>query len=614
MTTLLCLAAPIELEAREAPDGKRRAPRFEMVAYSGAAMRIPGFRYPVVVELGGVKIPSQNRPIRFNHDAGAGIGHTTLIRVENGQLVAAGIISRGTEAAREAVAAAENGFPWQASIGAIIDEQEIIAKGETVVVNGREFQGPILVVRKSTIGEISFVDAAADSNTSAMIAARGQTMNDFDSTTIPQSDPGAPQLAAAAAGDERDRQQGIRDVARKYPGIENVAIEAGLTVAQTRSLVRDRELDRAPELRFRSSGLELGRGDPGEMLTAAAMILGGHRDLAVRRFGAAVEHLPRPRGWAGLCDLALRSDGRDVARLDQDGLLRCAFSTSTLGSALAGTVQTVALDAFVDQSRNAMALARLVSALNFQPGKALRLASSTQLEKVGPAGEIKHGTLGADAFDFKIDTFARMLGITRQDLISDDVGILQDLPRILGAESARTLNDLFFSTLTNAGTFFSAGNNNLLTGTESVLAVASLSTAIKQLRTMSDSDGRVIGLRPRSLVVPAALEQTARGILNSQQLWRDGTADLQPSGNPLEGLNLELVVEPRLDAASATAWYVWADSSAGGMLAAFLGGVPGIKVEEQPQPFNLLGIQFRAYMDFGISMGEHRAIIKSDGA
>ena len=40
------------------------------------------------------------------------------------------------------------------------------------LVNGREFSGPVNVVRKATLGEISFVDLVADGNTSAWVGPR----------------------------------------------------------------------------------------------------------------------------------------------------------------------------------------------------------------------------------------------------------------------------------------------------------------------------------------------------------------------------------------------------------------------------------------------------------
>jgi len=173
----LALTASFQIEA-SAPDTEPGAspaqgglPRFRMVAYTGGPMRLAGWRYPVVVDLGGLAIPSQNRPIRFGHDASTGVGHTDAIRVEAGQLVATGIISRDTAAAREIVISAKNGFPWQASIGAAVEEFEFIKESQRTSVNGRTFDGPVNVVRKATLGEISFVDLGADGNTSAQVAA-----------------------------------------------------------------------------------------------------------------------------------------------------------------------------------------------------------------------------------------------------------------------------------------------------------------------------------------------------------------------------------------------------------------------------------------------------------
>ncbi len=142
-----------------------------MVAYTGGPMRIAGWRYPVVVDLAGMAIPSQNRPIRFGHDMQSGVGHTDAIEIEGGQLIAAGVVSRDTAAAKEIVVSARNGFPWQASIGAAVEEFEFIKENQRVMVNGREFAGPVNVVRKATLGEISFVDLGADGQTSAEVAA-----------------------------------------------------------------------------------------------------------------------------------------------------------------------------------------------------------------------------------------------------------------------------------------------------------------------------------------------------------------------------------------------------------------------------------------------------------
>src|SRR5699024_1899881 len=101
-------------------------PKFRMVAYTGDAMRVMGWPHPVVVDLQGLNIPSQRRPIRFAHSAYQGIGHTERIAAENDQLIAEGVISRDTPAAREVVVSGKRGFPWQASIGASVVDSRFV--------------------------------------------------------------------------------------------------------------------------------------------------------------------------------------------------------------------------------------------------------------------------------------------------------------------------------------------------------------------------------------------------------------------------------------------------------------------------------------------------------
>jgi hypothetical protein len=176
---LICEADAITIEAADALDsanaeGETRVPRFKMTAYTGDAMIISGWKHPVVVDLDGLAIPSQRRPVRFAHSAYQGVGHSERIAVENNQLIAEGVVSRDTPAAREIVASGKRGFPWQASIGAAVREAELIRAQRSVTVNGRTFEGPVYIARKTTLGEISFVDLGADTATSASIAAQRQ--------------------------------------------------------------------------------------------------------------------------------------------------------------------------------------------------------------------------------------------------------------------------------------------------------------------------------------------------------------------------------------------------------------------------------------------------------
>jgi len=171
---ILAINCEVAIEAAGPSGGGNGAdglPKFSMVAYTGGPIRTLGFAYPVVVNLDGMTIPTQQRPVRFQHSALEGVGHTQRIAIEDGKLIAEGVVSRDTPAAQEIVASGKKGFPWQASIGASVDELEFIKRDVAVTVNRRKFTGPIYVAHKTTLNEISFVDLGADQQTSARIAA-----------------------------------------------------------------------------------------------------------------------------------------------------------------------------------------------------------------------------------------------------------------------------------------------------------------------------------------------------------------------------------------------------------------------------------------------------------
>ncbi len=226
-------------------DGKPRLPRFTMTAYTGGPMRIAGWRCPVIVDLAGLYIPSPSRPIRFGHDASSGVGHTDSIRVQDGKLVAAGVVSRDTGIAREIVISARNGFPWQASIGASVEQFEFVKEGQSVLVNGREFKGPVNVIRKATLGEISFVDLGADGNTSASVAASGEQSRTasakekgpMDGNENTNQDTQAHAADTAGAADQQDKAQG-KTAAAAQAGTSNAGRPRRPSRRQSRRLSR----------------------------------------------------------------------------------------------------------------------------------------------------------------------------------------------------------------------------------------------------------------------------------------------------------------------------------------------------------------------------------------
>jgi hypothetical protein len=211
-----------------------------------------------------------------------------------------------------------------------------------------------------------------------------------------------------------------------------------------------------------------------------------------------------------------------------------------------------------------------------------------------------------------------MLGVTRTDVVNDDLSFVQQTAPLMGKAAARTLNDLVWSTImANAGSFFSSGNGNLLEA-GSAFGLTSLGAAVSAMRKQRDAQDNDIDIQPRVLAVPPELEVLARSTLNSELIQ---SAEGDPMGNALRNI-AELVVESRLSNtakfanADVDAWYLFAGPMDAPIVVGFLDGNenPTIEFFGLDHDVNTLGVSWRVYHDFGCALGDHRAAVKATGA
>ena len=149
-------------------------PRFRLYAYSGGVMYPKlaiNWSGPVVTDLAGMTIQSDSLPVHRDHDTTRPVGHTTTIN-KGSELVAEGVFSFDNEDSQEVVASGKTGFPWKCSVGLHILEYDTIGEGQSITVNGRDFQGPLLIVTRSSLEEISFVTVPGDSEAVAEVLAQ----------------------------------------------------------------------------------------------------------------------------------------------------------------------------------------------------------------------------------------------------------------------------------------------------------------------------------------------------------------------------------------------------------------------------------------------------------
>lgn len=610
-------------------------PTFKMVpAYSGGLMKPKGFEFPVVVELSGISF-EQSVPVRYNHDVNAGVGHTSRVAVENGALVAEGVVSRKTLAAEDVVHAGKNGYPWRASVGLVKLQCTKIADGLVIEANGRQFTGPLIHVTSASLQELSFVERGADEATAVRIAASanstetpptGASMKPEDTPTPADTVSTTPAVIQAARAEETR--------VTELEAIAGRALEAGADLDQVEQLlasatkdktVTSQSFERQVILARRPASTNR-RGAPsldGKVIEAALCIAGGLENLEKRfderTLNAAADNFHNGLSLTEGIHLFAKRNGFDGSLRDVRPLLQAAFADSDLRASgfstmsLPGILSNVA-NKFLLEGFNGVESAwdRISAKRNVRDFKTVtshRLTGGFEFEKVPAAGEIPHGTIGEEAYTNKVDTYGRMFAITRQDVINDDLSALTAVPRRIGRGGAVKLNQVFWSVFQSDGSFFTTGNANLVTGTANVLGVTGLGAAELAFRTLKDSDGNPLGMKPSILLVPAALRILGSQLMTSVELR--GMSAKEPTGNPFAGL-YELVDTSYLT--SATGYYLLASPNELPVVeVAFLNGQRSPTVESAEANFNTLGVEFRGYHDWGVSLVDPRGGVKATG-
>ena len=459
--TMLNFTANALIDIDASADGAATVPlpRFLMVAYTCGPMRVGGWRYPVIIDLAGLAIPSQARPIRFGHDPLSGVGHTDAIHVDQGQLVATGIVSRDTPAAREVVVSSKNGFPWQASVGAAVEEFEFVKESQQVTVNGRQYSGPLNVVRKASLGEISFVDLGADGATSASVAANAHSpsgepvveepiVTPQEENTPPTTEapvqpapaPVAPAPAAPSAIDamrseqaaETERIAGIRRVCNgRMPRLEAQAIREGWTEQRTELEALRGQRPAVASVHVADNTVTAAVLEAACCLSAGLSDLGRDADqqaleLAERRFrgGIGLQELLLEAAWANGYTGRNFRDSRNVLRFAFGHSIEASFSNIDIGGILSNVANKFLLDGFFSVERTWRNICAVRNVSDFKTVTSYRLVGKDQYELVAPGGELKHGTLGNEQYTNKADTYGLMLSIDRRDIINDDLGAI----------------------------------------------------------------------------------------------------------------------------------------------------------------------------------------------
>lgn len=686
-------AAPVEIKAGEgenpgppsfssiAYDGTKPVP-----GYTAS----PRLDAPYVLNLAGMK-QGRSPKANLDHKANQRVGHLTDFVNDGSKVSVSGVLSAASPHRDEVAQSAAQGFGWEVSIEASMEGRRKIPAGKTVQVNGVTLAGPLYVFDRSTLTDLAFVSHGANEGnqvTIAASAAKEEPMNEFEkfaaslgvdleaatdevkanlqelfkSKQAHHQPSGPGKTLAELAEVERQnnaRIERINEISvaamKEHPMYIDQIKALGQMAIDNKSNPDMYELELIRHTRSKAGTFSVHMGSrskpDGKVIEAAICMMAGLPDIekhyseqtldAVDRSGMRYNFslqglLFQVAGENGYhCRAGERITVGNIREVLQYAFMptyarMSGFSTISLPGILGNVANKMILAGYMEEDPTWQEIAAVRNVSNFYQHTHYRMLDNLEYEEIGSGGEIPHGNLGQESYTSQAKTYGKMLGITRTQIINDDLGAFDDIRTRLGRGAAQKFNNVFWARfMSNLATMFPTDKSlgNYIDGTPgSVLGVDGVGlqagiTAYRKLRSpAADGQKRVgVSTSPSILVVPPELEFNAQRLYQSTNVNTGGAATAETVGNAnIHAGRYRPVVQNRLSDTgftgnSTTAWYLFG-AQLKPMLVTFLNGNRTPIIESSDADFDTLGIQFRGYHDFGCDPAEYLAGIMSKGA
>ena len=618
----------VEIVAAQGEDGKPDAngnKKMAIAAYNGGLMKV-GWGAPVGIELSGLTWRADNAvPVLCQHrtySIDSICGQATKVKVDGNSLKIDADFMPVSQDAKKVYELAKAGFKFQASVGVSGTDVFYVAENESAMLNGTEVKGECYIVRAGVLNEVSIVPLGADGSTQTAIAAAASTETETKEGKMP-TDKNKPVEAEkpdtatveAAQTAERDRVASVIAACKGHEDIMAQAVKEGWTAekaelaclkaekAEAEKAKKQAEIEASRPSAPAIIDLKASAPHDAKTVVAAACMGAAMSDSAVEAQCKGVDlDAAHDLKVTRLSDIfaAFGIQYRPGNDAEMSRALKAAFSNADIPNVLSNVAHKFVLVGFGAVGDGWRQISRAVSVSDFKAVKGVRLVMGGLLKALGKSGELQHVDLSDEDRSIQAATKGSIVGITREDLINDDLGVLALLPERFGQMSGRTINKDVFGTLSTTGSDYGAN-------TSGALAVGTLATAYALALGIKDANGDPLGALPNKILCGPNNFITARNIYQSE--FVHGASGKTPSANEMRGL-LEAITSPFL---SGTKYWLFNDAFPL-VDVAFLNGVQTPTVETANADFNQLGIQMRCYYDYGASAGELKAAVYSTGA
>lgn len=428
--------------------------------------------------------------------------------------------------------------------------------------------------------------------------------------------PQTARLVDEAIARDQDHSKEIQRIASHY-GLDRVwsqrHVQLGTSAEQALIEAADERAKRSPKL-LNDIGFGEDRDSVGwrsEQMASALAARATRKEAPeeARQYAMSsfVEIAHETLSWQG------RHRGLDPRRHASEIVKLALHSTSDFPLLLGNVLNKILLPAYESAMPTYRALASRRSFNDFRPHRFARSGDFPAPLEVNEHGEFTYGTMGENEELVSLATFGRIIGFTRQALVNDDLGALQDLASKAARRVADFENAHFFTQLIVAGsglgpdlsdgdTVYHANHANI-TGA-GALDVTRLGEARSLMKKQTSLDGIKLNIRGAILLVSPDSETLADQLV----------APLQPAQasnvNPFAGR-----LTPLADAnLTGTRFYVMADpADFPNYVYGSLGSQSGPRTEVRAG-FEVDGVEFKLALDFAVGAIDFRGGVTGAGA
>ena len=429
----------------------------------------------------------------------------------------------------------------------------------------------------------------------------------------------------AIRSEERQRASEIMTLCRRHDldALAADLIGRGVTLDAARAEILDKIADADPlQGRVHEPAPATARGN-GDADTAYREAVAGA--LLHRHNPASHELTSDGRDFRGMSLIELARHALERHGHSTRGMSRLELAGEALGTRAAGAMSTsdfpiilanvankTLRQAYASSPRTFASWARCATITDFKPVSRTQIAGAPDLEKVLESGEFQYGSIGEGKETYALATYGRIVAITRQVLINDDLDAFTRIPSAFGAAAADLESDIVYAILTQNPTMadnkalFHASHGNL--GTAAGVTETALGEAYRKFGSQKGLEGRLISILPSYIITPPG----ARAIEARKQMTQttpSATADV----NTFAG-RLQVIEEPRLIPSTGNdPWFLAADPSRVDTVEyAYLDGQEGVYTETR-SGFEVDGIEIKARHDFAAKAIDWRGLFKNAG-